>query len=108
MTGTLQEITAAEAKRLHNSPGTLFLDVREPWEFALCHIAGSVHIPMGDIPARFGEIASDAIVVVLCHHGMRSRQVMHFLSQSGFDDVRNLAGGIDAWAREIDPQLATY
>ncbi len=86
----------------------MFLDVREPWEVDRCQIAGSVHIPMGDIPARLTELDRNALTIVVCHHGMRSHQVMHFLAQSGFSDLRNLHGGIDAWAREIDRALATY
>ncbi len=108
MSRSLDEISATDAAQLRVQSGAVFLDVREPWEFALCQIAGSVHIPMGDIPARLAELDSAALTIVLCHHGMRSYQVMHFLAQSGFSDLRNLHGGIDAWAREVDPALATY
>lgn len=108
MTGSTQEISAAQAAALLGEEGVVFLDVREPWEVEICHIAGALHVPMGQIVERQAEIPRDGPLVVLCHHGMRSRQVMHYLAREGFPDVRNLQGGIDAWAREIDPGLALY
>jgi len=104
----MQELTASEANRLRAEPGTLFVDVREPWEHALCHIEGALHIPLGEIPQRLAEIERSAAIVVLCHHGVRSRQVMHYLARSGYSRVYNLAGGIDTWAREIAPGMAIY
>ncbi|HYF57710.1 MAG TPA: rhodanese-like domain-containing protein [Burkholderiaceae bacterium] len=86
----------------------LLLDVREPWEVATCALAGAVVVPMREIPARLDEIDPARPTVVYCHHGIRSRQVAHFLSSRGFDDVWNLSGGIDAWAREVDPSCPTY
>ena len=83
------------------------LDVREPWEFAICSLPGSVHIPMGQITRRFEELARDRPVVCVCHHGMRSLQVAMWLERQGYETV-NLAGGIDAWAREVDPACPTY
>ena len=84
------------------------LDVREAWETQICSLPGSVHIPMQQIPARLGEIDPQRPVVCLCHHGMRSLQVAAFLARNGIGEVYNLAGGIDAWAREVDPSCATY
>ncbi len=84
------------------------LDVRESWERELCALAGSVHIPMGQIMARAAELDSAADLVVMCHHGGRSMQVALFLERQGFKSVANLAGGINAWAREIDSSIATY
>ena len=86
----------------------LLLDVREPWEFQTCSIAGSLHVPMGEIPARTGEIDSDGDVVVICHHGGRSMQVAMFLEKNGFPKVHTLAGGVDAWARSVDPAMPVY
>ena len=84
------------------------LDVRETWEFELCHIQGSINIPMAeivdklDILDRFGE------TVVICHHGMRSLQVAAYLENEGFEKVINLEGGIAAWASRIDSQMPQY
>jgi len=84
------------------------LDVREEVEVQTCMIAGSVHIPMMDIPSRIAKLPVDHALVVLCHHGMRSAQAVGFLREQGFDNAINLKGGIDAWAREIDHTMATY
>jgi rhodanese-related sulfurtransferase len=86
----------------------VLLDVREPWEFQTCSIAGSVHIPMGEIPARAQELDPQAEHVVICHHGGRSMQVAMFLEKNGFVGVHNLAGGVDSWARTVDPSLPVY
>ncbi|GAB3260588.1 rhodanese-like domain-containing protein [Chitinimonas naiadis] len=86
----------------------LLLDVREDWEYALCHIAGSEHRPMQTIPASHGELDAERPTVVICHHGMRSYQVAAFLERAGFDDVYNLAGGVAAWAESVDPAMAKY
>ena len=86
----------------------LLLDVREAWEFQTCSIAGSLHVPMGEIPARAGEIAPEGEVVVICHHGGRSMQVAMFLEKNGFPKVHNLAGGVDAWAKSVDPAMPVY
>lgn len=84
------------------------VDVREPWETELCLIAGSVAIPLGQLPQRAAEIPSGSPVVVACHHGGRSMQAVAWLRRNGRDDVTNLAGGVDAWARRIDPSMAVY
>lgn len=86
----------------------VLLDVREPWEFQHCHIEGSVHVPMGAIPARFSELDPDAAVVVICHHGGRSAQVGIFLESQGFRSVINLAGGVAGWAAQVDPAMPQY
>lgn len=96
------------AAMLENDPKPQVLDVREPWEVAICQIPGSVLVPMGQIPRRFNELDPKRPLVCVCHHGMRSLQVALFLAQHGFHDVINLSGGIDAWAREVDPACATY
>jgi rhodanese-related sulfurtransferase len=86
----------------------LLLDVREAWEVQTCAIAGSRHLPMGEITARKDEIDAQAEVVVICHHGGRSMQVAMFLEKSGFARVHNLAGGVDSWARTVDPSMPVY
>ena len=89
-------------------PDPQLLDVRETWEVALCALAGAVTIPMGQIPARADELDPDRPVVCYCHHGIRSMQVAMFLDRRGFGQVWNLSGGVDAWAREVDPCCPTY
>ncbi|HEX4300113.1 MAG TPA: rhodanese-like domain-containing protein [Gammaproteobacteria bacterium] len=86
----------------------VLLDVREPWEYAQVHVEGARHIPMAQIPERLGELDPKARYVVMCHHGGRSQQVAQFLMDKGFGQVANLAGGIDAWAEALDPNLARY
>jgi len=93
-----------------SSNGPLLLDVREPWEFRICRLEGSASIPMGDIPRAVSEqeIARDRQIIVICHHGIRSRQVALYLEHMGYSDVINLQGGVEAWARDVDPSMPTY
>lgn len=84
------------------------LDVREAWELALCRLASARHIPLGELAGRVAELDRERTLVVVCHHGVRSRAAQAFLLNQGFRRVVNLAGGIDAWARRIDPSMTTY
>ena len=84
------------------------LDVREPWEFQTARLAGSTLLPLRELPARFGELDADADTVVICHHGGRSMQAAIFLERQGFARLHNLAGGVDAWARSVDPAMPVY
>ncbi|GAB4349927.1 MAG: rhodanese-like domain-containing protein [Immundisolibacter sp.] len=84
------------------------IDVREPWEHAICALDGALRVPMNDLPRRLQELEPTRSTVVLCHHGVRSFQVARWLEQLGFTDVANLTGGIDAWAREVDPDMPSY
>jgi rhodanese-related sulfurtransferase len=86
----------------------VLLDVREPWEYQTCRIAESRHVPMAQVPSRLAELDPQAETVVICHHGGRSMQVAMFLEKQGFARVHNLAGGLDAWARSVDPGMPTY
>jgi rhodanese-related sulfurtransferase len=86
----------------------VLLDVRENWEFQTAHIAGSVLIPMGGVSTRHAELDPQAEIVVICHHGGRSMQVAGFLEHKGFSKVYNLTGGVNAWARTVDPSMPTY
>lgn len=97
-------------KRLERGESLFILDVREPIEFAMSHLPDTLLIPMGQLPARVGEIAGrrDSEVVVLCHHGNRSRAVAGWLRKQGFQKVKNLEGGIDRWAAEADPTIPRY
>ncbi len=103
------EITPAELAALGNAQdGPQVVDVREPGEYALVRLPGSVLIPLGELAARLGELDSTRPVVALCHHGARSRTAVELLRAAGFSDVRNLQGGIDAWAREVEPGMTRY
>lgn len=86
----------------------VLLDVREPWEFQTCHIEGSLSMPMNTVPARMQELDDDAAIVCICHHGMRSMSVAAFLERNGFVNVINLAGGVDAWAQQVDNSMPSY
>jgi len=104
------EITPEELQSLleHDSD-VVVLDVREPWELATASMGHSVHIPMNDIPARFGnQLDPEKHIVVVCHHGVRSMNVTVWLRQQGFEKVQSLRGGIDRWARQIDPAVPVY
>jgi adenylyltransferase/sulfurtransferase len=85
----------------------LVLDVREAWERDIARLAGTVDIPMAEVPGRLAELPVDRDVVVMCRSGGHSLQVSQFLDRHGYR-AANLAGGILAWARDIDPTLRTY
>ncbi len=86
----------------------LLLDVREPWEFDKARLDGSVLIPMRQIGERIDDLGSHDEIVVICHHGIRSRVICRYLESEGFSNVINLAGGVDAWAKDVDQRMATY
>lgn len=88
----------------------LLLDCREPDEHELVHIAGAKLLPMNETPSRLGELEPhrDRRIVVHCHFGGRSLQVVQWLRNQGFDNVQNMTGGIDAWSVQIDPSLSRY
>ncbi|MCK9388173.1 MAG: rhodanese-like domain-containing protein [Sulfuritalea sp.] len=99
----LQEWLADSAR-----PQPVLLDVREPWEFEACRIAGSQSMPIRGVPARYHELKRDDDIVIICHHGARSFQAGMFLEQMGFGGIINLQGGVAAWARDVDPSMPTY
>jgi rhodanese-related sulfurtransferase len=98
----LQERLAADGA------APVILDVREPWETRICALADAVHIPMGQVPMRARELPTNAEIIVLCHHGVRSQRVAYFLQSLGYENLFNLAGGIDAWSKDVDPTMAKY
>jgi adenylyltransferase/sulfurtransferase len=103
------EITTRELQAaLAGDPTTAILDVREPHEFEIAHLPGTTLIPLRELPARLAELDAHSNLVVLCHHGVRSLQAVEVLRAAGFDRARSLAGGIDAWAEEVDPSVARY
>lgn len=86
----------------------VLLDVREPHEWAISELPGSVKIPLGTLPQNFGKIAKDTDVVVYCRSGARSAQAVQFLLANGYAKARNLAGGINRWAEVVDPTMRKY
>ncbi len=84
------------------------IDVREPWEFDVCHIAGSTAMPLNSLPARWMTLDKEADIVMVCHHGARSFQAGLFLEQQGFSRIINLHGGVAAWAQQVDPAMPRY
>lgn len=107
----MQEITPEQLKTWLDDEKTakpVLLDVREAWETDLCQLSGSILIPMNTISARIDELDPDTETVVICHHGARSFQVGMYLERAGFGRIFNLAGGIDSWARRVDPAVSTY
>jgi rhodanese-related sulfurtransferase len=105
------EITAQELSVLlaqQASSPVMLLDVREPWEWDLAKIPGSVHIPMHLIPLRHNELPDDSLIVVICHHGVRSLQVAHYLRDIGFEQMVSLSGGIDSWSANIANAIPRY
>lgn len=90
------------------SPSVELLDVREPWEYEVCRLEGSRLIPLSQLTSRLGELDARRTTVVICHHGVRSLRAAAYLEHCGFGDVVNLSGGIDAWARTVDPGMALY
>jgi len=108
----LKTITAPELAQWLNSEGRdkpTLLDVREPWEVEIAHLAGSLCIPMEQIPERVDDIPDQQPIICICHHGVRSLQVAVFLARQKENiEIINLTGGIDAWSRQVDSACATY
>ncbi len=109
MSAAPRRIEPRELARLLEAGEDLQLvDVREPAEWAIGHIAGSVLVPRGEIPSRIEELDPERTVVCICHHGIRSAQVAGFLASRGFGRVLDLAGGLERWSLEVDPRLPRY
>ena len=104
-----ESLTVSELKALLDQEAELLLlDVREHYEYELCHLEGSLLIPMNTVPQHLHDLPKDKNIVVYCHHGMRSAAIVNFLKSNGFEKVSNLEGGIHAWSMEIDDAVAVY
>lgn len=86
----------------------LLLDVREPWEFEYCNIKDSILIPMGELASQVDELDPLRETIMICHHGIRSRQMGYYMEQAGFTDIVNLDGGVEQWARDVDNSMKRY
>jgi len=103
------ELTPVELlQRLDEREPLVLVDVRQDWETRLCRLDNAVHIPIEEIELRSGELDPAAEIIVYCHQGVRSAAVAEYLRGLGFANVRNLAGGLDAWARTVDPSMRRY
>lgn len=102
-------VSAGElATLLATGSGPLLLDVREPSEAAIATLPAAVLIPLAELPDRLGELPAHDPIVVYCHRGVRSARALGMLETAGFTGARHLAGGIDAWSIEIDPEVPRY
>jgi rhodanese-related sulfurtransferase len=90
----------------HHQPQ--LVDVREPWEFNICHLQNSILLPMGQVPSHLEVFQQAQESVIICHHGIRSLRIAHFLAQQGIHNTINLEGGVEAWARYVDLDMPTY
>lgn len=106
------EITPTELKaKLDNSDRNVHLvDVREPEELAFCNLEGAQHIPMLQLftGLQAPRAEPETEIVVFCHHGVRSLEAAKYLRLNGFANARSLAGGLEAWADDVDPSLPRY
>ena len=105
----MESLTVIQLKKeLDNGLQTVLLDVRNKWEYDLCHIDDSINISLADMTERKDELEKQPRTVIVCHHGMRSMMAAKYLVSEGFEQILNLEGGIDAWASTIDQSMAKY
>jgi rhodanese-related sulfurtransferase len=105
----MEEISPKQLAQWRKSGKDLvLLDVREPDELAHASLPDAVHIPMREIPVRFHELDPARVIAVLCHHGGRSERVANFLTLQGYEQVYNVDGGIEAYARDVDASIPRY
>lgn len=105
----VKEVSPQELHSLLNTDHEyVLLDVRQPWEFDICHLPSSINIPLGDLDKASTQLPDDKDLVTICHHGVRSKQAAILLEQSGYQNVISLQGGVDAWARDINPKMERY
>ncbi|HEV8141268.1 MAG TPA: rhodanese-like domain-containing protein [Methylomirabilota bacterium] len=105
----MNEITPQDLKtRLDRNDRPVLVDVRDDWETKLCRLENALHIPMEELEFRAEELNQQDEIVVYCHHGVRSAAVADYLRRLGFTRVRNLAGGLDAWAATVDRSMRRY
>lgn len=107
----MQQITPNELKQLlENGEPLTLLDVRESWEFELCRIDNSLHLPLSELIQlqSLERLDPNQQIIAICHHGIRSQQAALILQRNGFDNVCNLIGGIHHWSIDIDPSIPRY
>ena len=94
--------------RIARGEKLLLVDVREPWEFALCKLPNATLIPLGSLPANLNALLDSGDVICYCHHGMRSLDAAAWLRQQGVERAKSMAGGIERWSAEIDSRVPRY
>jgi adenylyltransferase/sulfurtransferase len=105
----MMDISPQDLKaRLEGRNPPVLLDVRQDWETRLCRLEHALHIPIEEIEHRTEELDPENEIVVYCHQGVRSAAVVQYLEQLGFKNARNLTGGLDYWARTVDPTMRRY
>ena len=105
----MPHISVKELKaKLDNGENFKLIDVREPFEWDICHIPGAKLIPLGQLPSRMSELDSADEIVLQCKSGARSARALKLLQEAGFSKLTNVEGGIMAWADEIDTNVPKY
>ena len=104
----MQRYSAPQLAKYLKTHQPHLIDVREPWEFDICRLDNSELLPMRQVPASLQLFHESAEYVIICHYGIRSLQVINFLTHHGISNTINLDGGVDAWAREVDVSMAVY
>jgi len=102
------DLSATELNEYLKNNETFILDVKGQWEWDKCHFDNATLMPMGQIMANLDSLDKDKETVIVCHHGIRSMQVARYFASIGFENIINLRGGIDAWAKEVDQSMALY
>ena len=103
------ETTALELNEyIVKNPNIVLIDVRESWEYSVVSIKDSIHIPISEIQNRMHDFKEEQTIVFICHHGIRSRMVGNYFQQNDFENIINLRGGIDSWAKTVDNKMAVY
>lgn len=104
----LQISTKEVNARIARGDKLLLVDVREQWEYDLCKLPGARLIPLGALPANLNTLLDADDVICYCHHGMRSLDAAVWLRQQGVESAKSMAGGIERWSTEIDPNVPRY
>ena len=103
------QISAQEVnERIARGEKVMLVDVREQWEYDLCNIPGAKLIPLGTLPANLNALLDADEVICYCHHGIRSLDAAVWLRQQGVESAKSMAGGIERWSLEVDPQVPRY
>ena len=103
------EMTALELNEyITKNSNIVLIDVRESWEYSVVSIKDSIHIPISEIQNRMHDFKEEQTIVFICHHGTRSRMVGNYFQQNDFENIINLRGGIDSWAKTVDNKMAVY
>lgn len=103
------EIAPRELDRMRREGARhVAVDVREKWELEICQLDNTLHVPLGDLPKRVGELPKDVPVVLICRSGRRSMDATNWLRAQGYSNATNLRGGVLLWGQEIDPGMRSY